>query len=154
MHLDFSQLQPVSSSQRDVLIMALTSNPLQIPLCLYLHLPHSVLHTSLLALLYRSSTLVSYLPVILSPSPPHLDNTFVLCLLNPHLLRVRVSHSLSHLWKDIIFNVFIFLQPATFLNEPFQFTLRYVTIQALGISALNISRYLYQSSMLWMINFI
>lgn len=45
MRLDSPQLQPVSSSQRDVFIMALTSNPFQISSCLYLHLLHCVLHT-------------------------------------------------------------------------------------------------------------
>lgn len=87
MRLDSPQLQPVSSSLRDVFIVALTSNPFQIPSSLYLHLLCCVLHTS---------------P---GPAPLHLSTTVVIAFCNfvtaaaaaappPHL-RLVPFHSTS-----------------------------------------------------------
>lgn len=104
--LDSPQLQPVSSSLRDVFISALTSNPFQIPSSPYLHL----FFTHPPALFRCTSPLPSSSrPVISSPPPPqqHLHCTSAFCLFIPHLCiktLVCVTHSLSVTWKVMCFS--------------------------------------------------
>lgn len=88
MRLDSPQLQPVSSCLRDVFIVALTSNPFQIPSSLYLHL----FFTHPPALFRCTSPLPSSSrPVISSPPRPQ----HLLCFSHP--LRFSVKNTFDSL---------------------------------------------------------
>lgn len=116
MHLDSSQLHHVSSSRRDVFIMALTSNPFQILSCLYLHLLHSAALPLIGAAIVKTSC--NFVTATAAP-PQHLHFVPFDCT---SVARMSVSFSL-------------FFQPAMFLYEQFWFTLLNITFLNKSVQA-------------------